>query len=245
MSSPRPPIARFCADLSAAIRHLASYYAAILNESTHKRQRTSVGSSSRGTGERITVTLVTDDADNKRKAIAGGIAALSVREFVETQATEVSSILMDLLAAVGTGPEKRRGAALYPEVCLASLGPSIVADRDPPSQYLVPSILQAGIKAGKLLQGHFNPNQYNYKEVRSDVSPHSTISDPKLVPQATVSCHGRDKPILIVGLEGMNRSVAGDVVVVEVLPESEWQGAADDVVDSDGAYTLISLLLYP
>jgi exosome complex exonuclease DIS3/RRP44 len=32
----------------------------------------------------------------------------------------------------------------------------------------------------------------------------------------------------------MNRSVAGDVVVVEVLPESEWQGAADDVVDSDG-----------
>lgn len=33
----------------------------------------------------------------------------------------------------------------------------------------------------------------------------------------------------------MNRSVAGDVVVVELLPESEWKGAADDVVDSDSA----------
>jgi exosome complex exonuclease DIS3/RRP44 len=185
VSSARSDLALFRADgvlRPAAIRHLASYYAAILNESTHKRQRTSAGSSSRGAGERITVTLVTDDADNKRKAIAGGIAALSVREYVETQATEVSSILMDLLAAVGTGPEKRRGAALYPEVSLACLGPRIVADSRPPWQYLAPSVLQAGIKAGKLLQGHFNPNQYNYKEVRSNVSLYSTSTDPQTVP---------------------------------------------------------------
>lgn len=33
-------------------------------------------------------------------------------------------------------------------------------------QYFAPSVLQAGIKAGKLMQGHFNPNPYNYKEVR-------------------------------------------------------------------------------
>lgn len=52
---------------------------------------------------------------------------------------------------------------------------------------------------------------------------------------------GRDKPILIVGLESMNRSVAGDVVVVELLPESEWKGAADDVVDSDSALALVPL----
>lgn len=76
-------------------------------------------------------------------------------------------------------------------------------------------MLAAGIKAGKLMQGHFNPNQYNYLE-------------------ATVSVHGRDKPILLVGRESMNRSIAGDVVVVELLPESEWQGAADDVVDAEG-----------
>lgn len=39
----------------------------------------------------------------------------------------------------------------------------------------------------------------------------------------------------------MNRSVAGDVVVVELLPESEWKGAADDVVDSDSALALVPL----
>ena len=52
--------------------------------------------------------------------------------------------------------------------------------------------------------------------------------------------HGRDKPILLVGLESMNRSVAGDVVVVELLPENEWKGAADEVVESDSKCDLRS-----
>lgn len=33
----------------------------------------------------------------------------------------------------------------------------------------------------------------------------------------------------------MNRSVNGDVVVVEVLPEEEWKAPGDSVVDQDGA----------
>lgn len=101
---------------------------------------------------------------------------------------------------------------------------------------MAPSVLTAGIKAGKLLQGHFNPNQFNYLEV----SPHPLRRNAGLTIalQATVSCHGRDKPVLLVGRDSMNRAVAGDVVVVELLPESEWKGAADDVIDPDGQYTL-------
>lgn len=44
---------------------------------------------------------------------------------------------------------------------------------------------------------------------------------------------GRDKPILLSGLESMNRSVAGDLVVVELLPEREWKSIGEEVVDSD------------
>lgn len=40
----------------------------------------------------------------------------------------------------------------------------------------------------------------------------------------------------------MNRSVAGDVVVVELLPESEWKGAAEDVVDSDSEWMAVNRL---
>lgn len=42
------------------------------------------------------------------------------------------------------------------------------------------------------------------------------------------------KPVLLHGREHMNRSVHGDIVVVEVFPESEWKAAADEVVDQDG-----------
>lgn len=113
-------------------------------------------------------------------------------------------------------------------------------------QYLAPSVLQAGIKSGQLFQGHFNPNPYNYKEVSSPKKNDTSlgrVSLNLLFKQATVAVHGRDKPILIVGLESMNRSVAGDVVVVELLPESQWQGAGDDVVDSDGESPLSHNLL--
>jgi len=33
----------------------------------------------------------------------------------------------------------------------------------------------------------------------------------------------------------MNRSVQGDVVVVEVFPESEWKAPGDTVVDQESA----------
>ncbi|KAK4699143.1 hypothetical protein P7C70_g7123, partial [Phenoliferia sp. Uapishka_3] len=178
-----------------AIRHLASYYSAILTEPTPKRQKTS--SSTTPTRTPVSVLLLTDDADNKRKALSEGIDAKTVREYVESLPNELSIVLLDLLAASGSSnfDKKKNGAALYAE-------------------YLPPSVFQAGIKSGQLFQGHFNPSLFNYKE-------------------ATVSCHGRDKPILIVGLESMNRSIAGDVVVVELLPESDWKGASTDVVDED------------
>ena len=32
----------------------------------------------------------------------------------------------------------------------------------------------------------------------------------------------------------MNRSVDGDVVVVEIFPKSQWKAPGDEVVDQDG-----------
>ncbi|SCZ95269.1 BZ3500_MvSof-1268-A1-R1_Chr11-2g03395 [Microbotryum saponariae] len=185
-----------------AIRHLASYYAAHLGTplsasdepSSSKRQKTTTTASAKSC-----VILLTDDEGNKQQAQAQKIPTMTVREYVHAQPQQVQDELLDLLAQAGIDSHRsaggHKGRALYPE-------------------YLLPSVLQAGVKAGKLFQGHFNPNPYNYKE-------------------ATVACHGRTKPILLVGLESMNRSVAGDVIVVELLPESQWQGAAVDVVDAD------------
>ncbi|KAF8656486.1 hypothetical protein AX16_002505 [Volvariella volvacea WC 439] len=82
------------------------------------------------------------------------------------------------------------------------------------SEYLPTATLLAGIKAGQLHQGHFNASAFNYLE-------------------GTVSVPAYNQPILLVGRENMNRSVHGDVVVVEVFDEKEWRAPADEVVDQD------------
>lgn len=51
--------------------------------------------------------------------------------------------------------------------------------------------------------------------------------------QGTVNIPAFTKPVLLVGREHMNRSVDGDVVAVEVFPESEWKVPGDEVVDQD------------
>ncbi|EIW76973.1 RNB-domain-containing protein [Coniophora puteana RWD-64-598 SS2] len=143
------------------------------------------------------VVLLTDDLANRLKAEKEGIPCLSVRKYVE--GAKDSAQLADLLAAVGDEVETTKTAAargsLYPE-------------------YLPTATLLAGVKAGKLHQGHFNANQYNYLE-------------------GTVPVPAFTKPILLVGRENMNRAVQGDIVVVEIFPEAEWKAPADEVIDQE------------
>lgn len=84
-------------------------------------------------------------------------------------------------------------------------------------EYLPQSTIQAGIKEGKLHSGYFNLDPYNYRE-------------------GSVKVHAFDKAVLLVGTENMNRSVTGDMVVIEVLPESEWRAPADEVLDEESEH---------
>ncbi|CUA70573.1 exosome complex exonuclease DIS3/RRP44 [Rhizoctonia solani] len=148
-----------------------------------------------------TIVLLTDDADNRRKAARDGITTLSVREYVS--GTKSSAALLDLLAAESvegdeeTGTKQGRRKVLYDE-------------------YLPQATLVAGVKSGDLHQGYFNANAYNYLE-------------------GSVNVAGFPKPVLLLGREAMNRSVQGDLVVVELFPESEWKAPADAVIDAEAA----------
>ncbi|KAL7418616.1 exosome catalytic subunit dis3 [Cryptotrichosporon argae] len=82
--------------------------------------------------------------------------------------------------------------------------------------YLPQDTLTAGVKSSRYLQGHFNANPYNYLE--------GSVRVPSL-----------DKPVLLVGRKAINRSVDGDVVVVELLPKAEWKAPGEEVVDQDVA----------
>lgn len=158
-----------------AIRHLASYYTAILRgvnpSSANKRQKTGSSSASSSSSRAVDtdsssdapLILLTDDAANLALARKAGLRTLTAKEYVASLPDSVQHSLVDLLAVGGSGLErdgnatgaasgsgKRKGAALYPE-------------------HLPQSVLQAGVKAGKYVQGHFNPSQYNFREVSPDL----------------------------------------------------------------------------
>ncbi|GAA5900898.1 hypothetical protein JCM6882_005970, partial [Rhodosporidiobolus microsporus] len=197
------------------IRHLASYYSAILSSpSSNKRQKTSASSSSSSSSSTslpaadFPLLLLTDDADNLRKALASSIPSSTVKSYIHSLPSDTQAQLVDLLAVSGSGLErdapaggKRGSKALYQE-------------------YLPTSVLQAGVKAGKLFQGHFNPSQYNFREATVNLSSSSPL-------------YSLGKPVLLPSLEAQNRAVAGDLVVVELLPESEWKALGEEVVDAD------------
>ena len=83
-------------------------------------------------------------------------------------------------------------------------------------EYWPTTQLEAGYKAGTLHKGFFNANAYNFLE-------------------GAVRSEALSKPILLQGREAMNRAVDGDVVYVALLPQSEWKGASDAVLEAESA----------
>ena len=137
------------------------------------------------------IVVITNDADNRRKAEAEGIEALSLREYVS--GLENADHLLDMVAE---GQDRAvQGELIYPD-------------------YFTQSRVQTGLKAGVLHQGVFHVSPYNYLE-------------------GTVKVPAFDKPLLILGRESSNRSVSGDVVVVEVLSKDQWKQPSSKIIDEE------------
>lgn len=78
-----------------------------------------------------------------------------------------------------------------------------------------PAQINGGIKTGKLHQGVFYLNRTNFQE-------------------GSVNVEGLDEPILVQGLEQLNRAVDGDVVAVELLEKVKWSAPAEVVLEDEG-----------
>ncbi|XP_071139750.1 DIS3-like exonuclease 1 [Mytilus edulis] len=88
------------------------------------------------------------------------------------------------------------------------------------SGYLPTDVLEAGLKTGRYIQGHMNVNKSNASEEafvrrKREESKEDSGSD-----------------ILIHGMSSRNRAVHGDVVVVELLPRSEWKGRSNVIKET-------------
>lgn len=90
---------------------------------------------------------------------------------------------------------------------------STAAEQLYPDYYSL-SRMMTGVRAGTLHQGIFNVSPYNYLE-------------------GSVHVPAFDKSLLILGRESSNRAVSGDVVVVEVLPKSQWKAPSTKIIEED------------
>jgi exosome complex exonuclease DIS3/RRP44 len=81
-------------------------------------------------------------------------------------------------------------------------------------RYISLSKMMTGTRAGTLHQGIFNVSTYNYLE-------------------GSVHVPTFDKSLLILGRENSNRAVSGDVVVVEVLPKSQWKAPSTKIIEEE------------
>lgn len=93
-------------------------------------------------GAKVKILLLTDDADNRKKAETEGIGALSVRDYVKSL-TE-SPFLQDKLSLKEYGSEQSNKPLFPPHLTLVQI--------------------HDGIKNGKLYQGTFAASRENYKE---------------------------------------------------------------------------------
>merc|ERR1712223_348562 len=143
----------------------------------------------------IGIVLITDDADNRRKAQEANLKTVSVQGYVE--AMNDSPMMIDKLNRTGSGSNAEIDKKfLFPE-------------------HLSPAQINSGIKTGNLHQGIFYLSRTNFQE-------------------GTVNCEGFEKPVLIQGLEQLNRAVDGDVVAFQLLDKAKWTASAEVVLEDKG-----------
>lgn len=81
-------------------------------------------------------------------------------------------------------------------------------------EYYTMSKMMTGIKAGTLYQGVFHVSPYNYLE-------------------GSVKVAAFERPLLILGRESSNRSISGDIVVVEILPKDQWKLPSTKILEEE------------
>ncbi|KAI7738384.1 hypothetical protein M8C21_008447, partial [Ambrosia artemisiifolia] len=164
------------------------------------------------------ILMVTNDRENKRKAIEEGISADTVESYVKSLGQPA---LLDLLVQPNSSedmeiedlrPSKKK--AIYTESYKNAIDGCI---HKPMSE------ITSGIRCGIYHQGKLRVNRYNPFE-------------------AYVGSESIGDEIIISGRGNMNRAFDGDVVAVELLPQDQWQNEAslhiaeEDDEEDDGVH---------
>jgi len=150
------------------------------------------------------VALVTNDRGNARKATEEGIDVMSVAEWIGSISNEAS--LMDLVVPGGGAeiPDERASKRTKGGASLSTASGVF-------TEYLDANAVKDGLATGKFIKGGLRTSRYNPFE-------------------AHVLNEATGDSVLLSGRAAMNRAIDGDLVAVEILPESEWLRPGSKIV---------------
>ncbi|KAM8894854.1 LOW QUALITY PROTEIN: DIS3-like exonuclease 1 [Spinachia spinachia] len=154
------------------------------------------------------VVMITEDQEAVARygSLNSGVYVISVQDFLVNFLPELTAA-HELYAAVSQALQEKESEVTEKEY----------------AEHLPAEVLEAGIKSGRYVQGTLT------------VSKHRAHSEASVTAEA-LSNKNSDLSwgVLVCGAKNRNRAVHGDVVVVELLPRSEWRGRDTALTEGQG-----------
>ncbi|KAE8297743.1 DIS3-like exonuclease 1 [Larimichthys crocea] len=154
------------------------------------------------------IVMITEDRDAIAQygSLNAGVYVISVQDF-----------LRDFW------PQVQAAHELYSSISQALQEKESEASQKEYSEHLPAEVLEAGIKSGRYIKGTLNISKHRPQNEAS-------IMTDGLSNKSTDLSRG----VLVDGGKNRNRAVHGDVVVVELLPKSEWRGKVTALTEGQG-----------
>ncbi|MED6266919.1 DIS3 mitotic control [Characodon lateralis] len=146
----------------------------------------------------MNVVMITEDEEavSRFSSLNSGVFVIRVQDYLQNFWPELKAA-HELYSAITQVLQEKEGEDSQREF----------------SEHLPAEVLEAGIKSGRFIQGTLNVSKHRPQNEAFITNQGLSTKNPDL-----------SSGVLVFGSKSRNRAVHGDMVVVELLPKSEWRG---------------------
>ncbi|XP_008291591.1 DIS3-like exonuclease 1 [Stegastes partitus] len=146
----------------------------------------------------MNIVMITEDQDAvaRYSSLNSGVFVISVQEYLQSFWPDLKAA-HELYSSISQVLQEKEGEDSEKEF----------------TEHLPAEVLEAGIKSGRYIQGTLNVSKHRAQNEASIMTEGLSTKNADL-----------SSGVLVFGGKNRNRAVHGDVVVVELLPKSEWRG---------------------
>ncbi|XP_051235542.1 DIS3-like exonuclease 1 [Dicentrarchus labrax] len=144
------------------------------------------------------IVMITEDQDAiaEYSSLNSGVYVISIQDFLQE-----------------FWPRLQAAHELYSSISQALQEKESEGSQKEFAEHLAAEVLEAGIKSGRYIKGTLNISKHRPQNEASIMTDGLSNKDADM-----------SRGVLVLGIKNRNRAVHGDVVVVELLPKSEWKG---------------------